>query len=114
MLDGGSCVVEEFGEIVDDARGAVLAKRVALPYAIDADHVAETSSMAGLDAGQRILEYRRGRWLDVQQSRRGEVRVGSGLAAQVLSAGDDTVHDHVEVVMEPGRGQDLAGIGAGG
>ena len=85
--------VQQLGEVADDDVGAVLAQRVGLADAIDADDEAEVAGPPGLDAGQRVLEHGRLPRLDAERPRAGEERVRRRLALQMLALGDDAVDD---------------------
>ena len=82
----------------------MLAQRVGLADAVDADDEAEPAGAAGGDAGERVLEHgglapgeRRG-------SRAAARNVsGAGLPAQVLPRGDDAVDLRLEEVVDAGR-----------
>ena len=79
-------LVEQLREVLDDDVRAVLAQRLGLPDAVDADDDAEVAGAAGLDPGERVLEHgRRGR-LDAERRGRREERVGRRLALQVARA----------------------------
>ena len=64
---------------------------VAVPDAVDADHVAELPGAPGLDAGQRVLEHRRLVGPHAEPAGALQERVRRGLAAQAERV------DHVPV-----------------
>ena len=84
-----SSACEQLGEIAYDDVGAVLAQRVGLPDAVDADDAAEAAGAPGLDAGERVLEDGRGVGRDAEGLGGGEERVRRRLALQVLALRDD-------------------------
>ena len=92
----------------------MLAQRVGVADAVDADDEAEAAGPAGLDAGERVLEDRGLGRLDAERPGAGEEGVRRGLALQVLALGDDAVDPRLEEVLDSGRGEHVAAVGAGG
>ena len=94
---------EQLGQVADDDVGAVLAQRVGLPDPVHADHDPEVPGAAGLDAGQRVLEDRRGTGIRAELGGAREERVGVRLAGKLALAGHLAVDARVEQVREAGR-----------
>ena len=92
----------------------MLAQRVGLTDAIDADHVAEVTGVSGLHAGQRVLEHGRMAGLHAQGARPGQERVGGRLALEVLLVDRVAVDPCLEQVLDPGCPEDVLAVGAGG
>ena len=77
--------VEQFGKIADDDVGAVLAQRVGLSDAVDADDEAEPARAPRGDSGECVLEDGRLLRVDAERTRGEEERVRRGLSLQVLA-----------------------------
>ena len=90
------------------------AQCIGVPGPIDADDVPESSGAARLDARERILEDRCRRRLHSEAPCRREVRVGGGLAAQVLARGNGAVDADVEERGDSRRLEHLGAVGARG
>src|ERR1700755_2642097 len=79
---------------------------------VDADHDAEVSGPAGLNAGQRVLEHRSLIRRYRKQLGRTEKRVRLGLAGDVFVAHRDAVDAVLDELGEPGDFEDVTGVGA--
>ena len=111
---GSAAHASELRQILHDDVGAVLAQRVGLPDAVDADDVAEAARAARLDAGERVLEHAACAGLDAERAARREERVGRGLAAQAARARRRRRRPGRRRGRRGRRRQHLLGVGAGG
>ena len=81
--------------------GAVLAERLGLTETVDADDEVEAAAVAGLDAGEGVLDDDRPRRRHPQPPRRLEVHRGVGLAGQAQLLAGHAVDADLEQVGEP-------------
>src|SRR5947209_2303307 len=113
-----SCSITSFsqqlGEVFDHDVRAMSVQSVGLAGAVDAHHEPKATGPAGLDTGQCVLVDGGLTGFYLQEARGHEVGVGGGLAREVLALGDDAIDLGVEGLVEPGGGQDLGRMTAGG
>src|SRR3954469_9862345 len=95
-----SPVSDQFRKIADDDIGTVLAERVAVAFAVYADHEAEVSRAARLDAADRVLDDDGSIRLRAKQLGSLEERIRRGLAAQVHFFERDPIDAHVKQVID--------------
>ena len=88
----------------------MLAERVCLPGAVDADDEREPPGTPRDDAGERILEDGGATGFNAERPCRGQEAVGRWLASQVLARDRDPVDPCLDQVGEAGRVEHLAGV----
>src|SRR5689334_8710254 len=76
MRGAAPSFADQLGEVLDDDVGAVLAQRLGVVDAVDADDVAEVTGMAGFDPRDGVLEDGGGGRLDAHGFGPGQVAVG--------------------------------------
>jgi len=104
----------QLGDVVEHHVGAGAVEPLPGAVPVHAHHEAEAAGRPGLHTGHGVLDHHAVLGRHAQQPGALEERVRCGLARQAVLGGPVAVHDPVEGVLQPGRGQHHRAVAARG